>query len=407
MEEKDFVQPTEKDFANDNEEIHRLTGRHHALSSDELRQLREASVEDIVKIDKEVARGMDLFFANQVRDSEELFAKNATIDPLYSAGAACITAIKAMLSMDQSDGDIAIERVSFAITFAEELVPAGKSLFQKMGGLFRSDSTKKRLLPGEFRAKTILAASYALRGFVLVIQRTSFNNIIKGGISLNKSYHLFKTLQTELDEVKVEKNVDSFDELGLDSNSVHLVLLGHGCTNVALSILPPRIEHLLNFLGYTHDVEVGTKLVLQCWKSETLFSPFAGLFLMAINSFLPGFCPILVPQTLPLAKDLAGDVLARRTIRNSLIHLWLLGRVRRLERNMTESIDALSKCLEITESGQVVESMPQLRDFAVYDQAWNFVAVGRWKECISYYALFGKKLNMVEDLLYLCPRMLL
>ncbi|EKF33537.1 hypothetical protein MOQ_002595 [Trypanosoma cruzi marinkellei] len=367
-------------------DIYASTKRRHSLTKDGLKALREATVEQIAESDKDVARAISLFFGNHVYDAEEIFARKAGVDPFHALGAACICTIKAMLSLTKSDMETAVERISFTITFAEELVPSDKNLFSKLADAFRRSSNKKRLLPGEFRAKAILADAYFFRGFILLLQQNSINGILRGGMALNRSYCLLKSLANELDELKEEKKASSYDEIGLDCNSVYNALLGCGCVNVVMSMLPPRILRVLNFFGFTHDRELGLARVSQCWESKTILAPLAGLFIVAVNSFPPGFCSLTKPVLLPVAKATASDAIKRPPTENSVLHLWLTGRISRIELNMDESIAIFSRCLELVDKGQIAKSMSQLRDFAVYDQAWNYALSMRWEDAIKNYA---------------------
>ncbi|RNE98928.1 tetratricopeptidedomain 39C [Trypanosoma rangeli] len=372
--------------AEDEDDIHTSKKRHHSLSKGGLKALREATIEQIVKGDKDVEYGISLFFNNRVQDSEKLFGRYAAFDPLHALGASVISTIKAMLSLAKNDMEIAVEKLSYTITFAEELISSEKAFFDKLANTLRRSGSRKRLLPGEFRAKAILADALVLRGFILLLQHNSISGIVKGGMALNKSYSLFKSLTNELDERKDEKKASSYDDIGLDRNSVHNALTGFGCINVVISMLPPRVLRILNFLGFTHDRELGMGLISECWRSQTLISPLAGLFIMAVNSFISGFCSLTTPLLLPVANETAKEAIQRQLTADSLIHLWLMGRISRLHFNMDESIALLSKCLEVADRGQIATSMPQLRDFAVYDQTWNYAASLRWEDCIKNYA---------------------
>ncbi|ESL10751.1 hypothetical protein TRSC58_01510 [Trypanosoma rangeli SC58] len=372
--------------AEEEDDIHTLKKRRHSLSKEGLKALREATIEQIAEADKDVEYGISLFFNNRVRDSEKLFGRYAALDSFHALGASVISTIKAMLSLAKNDMETAVERLSYTIAFAEELISPEKTFLGKWANTLRMSGSQKRLLPGEFRAKAILADALVLQGFVLLLQHNSISGIVKGGMALNRSYSLFKSLTTELDERKGEKKASSYDDIGLDRNSVHNALTGFGCINVVVSMLPPRVLRILNFLGFTYDRELGMGLVSQCWRSQTLVSPLAGLFIMAVNSFVPGFCSLTTPLLLPIANETANEATQRQLTSNSLIHLWLMGRISRLHFNMDESIALLSKCLEVADKGQIATSMPQLRDFAVYDQTWNYAASLRWEDCIKNYA---------------------
>ncbi|KAG8343914.1 hypothetical protein TRVL_05258 [Trypanosoma vivax] len=359
--------------------------KHHKLSPEELQQLRNCTVEQIEEGDKMAKKGIDLFFANQVKDSEEILSKNAPLDPLYALGEGCLATLKAMLSMSAADAGTALEKLAYAVRFSYDVEHCTTMLTWKLRSFFQRSECKD-VLPGVFRAQTIHAEALAIQGFLMILQRKR-TTIMHGGICLLKCYNKLQKLMKQMDELKKKSGSDSYENIGLDRNTVHSLVLFFGCTNLVLYHLPPRIASIIKILGFTCDRELGVRLISMCWKSGAIFSPFAALFLLAFTTFIPGFCPVQVPEWLPVAKYVAETTARQSSLGNSLIYLWALGRIQRLERNVNESTATLSKCIEVAQGGQIAKFLPQLNGVAIYEQAWNFAAMGNWRDAIAMYKI--------------------
>ncbi|KAG5468232.1 hypothetical protein LSCM1_02210 [Leishmania martiniquensis] len=398
------------------------------LSTTDLQRLRSLTPETIREMDSYLEEAVDAFFTNRIADCEEALRKRMNDDPLAACGAGLIAFVRCGLSMEQAQADIALELLTKSSALATQVMASeNQSVSRRFGKMLHRDHSKFNWLSAaEFRAKTTHAESQALRCFVLVLQQ-SVSSLLKAGLALKRASSSYKSLYLELQNRYKDKygraeatttsgsgrkdTSFSFEEsvaletLGLDRNSVHCVEFGLGSINLALSVLPDNVRALLRFIGADSNRQKGLKLVRQCFKSNTLLSPFASALLLSFYSMLPSASAFLVDSYLPIVEEVRQEALHKVKTRESILHLWLDGRIERLTRSVERSIAKLSHCLDVAGSPQLLKAMPQLRDFVVYDQWFNYAIMRQWKRasrCLEILSKTSKWANAVYQYTQAC-----
>ncbi|KPA82224.1 hypothetical protein ABB37_03342 [Leptomonas pyrrhocoris] len=412
-----FVDPMEVESSgqNDGEDValqddDEVETKVSGLSNAEVDHLRHLTLENINEMDKDVVYAVNSFFQNRIQDCEAALRARMPEDPLSATGAGLIAFIRCALSMEQGQADIALELLTRSSALAVQIMTNNKgtvsNTFSRMLQ-FRRSAKDSWLSPSEFRAKTIHAESQALRCFVLILQQ-SVSSIVKAGIALNKASSNYKSLYAELEQRYKEKygskavspdlavspmtSPNTFKErdaslemstaletLGVDRNSVHCVEFGLGAINLVVSLLPSQARSMLRFIGVEGNRQYGLRLLRQCLMSNTLLSPFASAVLLSLYGFLPTASAFLLKTYLPVAHEVRAEVFKAEIMRESLLHVWLDGRIERLTRNVELSVAKLERCLKVASNPQLLSTMPQLRDFVVYDQWFNYAVLHQWK----------------------------
>jgi hypothetical protein len=388
-----------------------------ALQAEQLDALQE---KDRVLVEK----GMHLFFSNQFREAEALFAAHYCEDSLVASAYGTLGTIRALLSMEQCDVDEACQRLLFASNVALQVSPPERvvaktisavsntvsSAFSKASGFLGRWSkgggaassspevlpvseteaitasplppktsaspgwTSKRILTAsQFRAEVVHAESEVLRATLLLLQ-DSFSAYVKAGLALRRSYNTYARLEQYMLENEGASS-------RLDRNSVEGVHFGLGCIHVVTSILPPKILAILKVLGYMHNRDIGFQHLQRCLESATLRSPLASLFMLAFHGMLPSFALVMIPDSLPICQNVVAHNIREHPV--SVIHLWITGRVARLSRDCKESMHVMEKCL--ANGKHLSEDLPQLQHFALYDQAMNWCMMKDWRSAASAY----------------------
>ncbi|KAG5468645.1 hypothetical protein CUR178_01479 [Leishmania enriettii] len=419
-----------------------------SLSSSDVQRLRSLTPEKIREMDSYLQDAVDAFFANRIADCEKELRMRMSEDPLAACGAGLIAFVRCGLSMEQEQADIALELLTKSSALAAQVM-ASENRFTSRSfvKIFqRKDAKVNWLSAAEFRAKTTHAESQALRCFVLVLQQ-SVSSVLKAGLALNRANGSYKSLYAELEHRykdkygsdktaktsqrkhtaseegnekadiltgplsglhSIDKSLDesaALETLGLDRNSVHCVEFGLGSINLAISVLPDNVRSLLRFIGAESNRQRGLKLVRQCFKSGTLLSPFASALLLSFYSMLPSTSAFLVDAYLPVAEEVRKEALQKENTRESILHLWLDGRIERLTRSVETSLAKLNHCLDVASNPQLLTAMPQLRDFVVYDQWFNYAIVHQWKRasrCLEILSKTSKWANAVYQYAQAC-----
>ena len=397
----------DEEMSDGNEEVEMKVS---SLSGAKVDRLRHLSVEEIKVMDRNVENAVTSFFENRIRDCENSFREHLSDDPLSVIGAGLIAFVRCALSMEQGQANVALRLLTKSSALAVQVMTNNRGVVsQSFARVLQMRKSAKDcwLSPGEFRAKTIHAESQALRCFVLVLEQ-SVSSVLKAGIALNKASTTYKSLYTEMEQrykdkyghkaVSPDPNESpvmspntfkerdaslemsaAMDTIGLDPNSVHCVEFGLGAINLVVSLLPRNVRSMLQFIGVDGNRQHGLRLVRQCFMSNSLLSPFSSALLLALYGFLPAVSAFLLKSYLPVALEVQKEALSKENLRESLLHLWLAGRIERLTRNVELSTVKLNKCLEVASNPQLLATMPQLRDFVVYDQWFNYAIMHQWK----------------------------
>jgi hypothetical protein len=382
------------------------------LPAQVIQSLQGDALEALQLKDKElVEKGMNLFFRNQFKEAETLFAAHYCQDSLVASAYGTLGTIRALLSMEQVDVDEACQRLLFASSFALQVSPPERvmtktiaavsntvsSALSKASGLFGrwgsknnavgdsagtptevpsspATTNKNTLSAAQFRAEVVHAESEVLRATLLLLQ-DSFSSIVKAGLALRRSYNTY----ARLEQYMLQHHSD--DGAGLDRNSVYGVHFGLGCIHVVTSILPPKILAVLKALGYMHNRDVGFQHLQKCLESNTLRSPLASLFMLAFHGMLPSFALVMIPESLPICNGVVAHNAKEYPV--SVIHLWVTGRVARLSKDTAQSMNVLEQCL--ANGKHLQEDLPQLQHFALYDQAMNWCMVKDWLSAATAY----------------------
>ncbi|AIN97652.1 hypothetical protein LPMP_201580 [Leishmania panamensis] len=420
-----------------------------SLSNADVQRLRSLTLENIREMDSYLQDAVDAFFANRITDCEATLRKRMNEDPLAVCGAGLIAFVRCCLSMEQTQADIALKLLTKSSALATQVLPSEMSMISSgFSKVFqrKKDPKSNWLSPAEFRAKMTEAESQALRCFALVLQQ-SVSSLLKAGLALNRASSSYKSLYAELeqrykdkyrnneaamaphdkhaaskegdDKVKspvgslgglTEKDVSleepaALETLGLDRNSVHSVEFGIGAISLALSILPANVRALLRFIGADSNRQEGLKFVRRCFKSDTLLSPFASALLLALYGMLPASSAFLVDSYLPVVQEVRMEAMQKENVRESILHLWLDGRIERLTRCVEVSIVKLNHCLDVASHPQLLTAMPQLRDFVLYDQWFNYAIMNQWKRasrCLELLSKTSKWANAVYQYVQAC-----
>lgn len=356
-----------------------------------------------------VEKGMNLFFSNQFREAEALFAAHYCEDCLVASAFGTLGTIRALLSMEQADVDEACQRLLFASSFALQVSPPERTMtktiaavsstvtsaFNKASGFLgrwskgsaQSPSTPEpvpstppelssanKKSAAQFRAEVVFAESEVLRATLLLLQ-DSFSAYVKAGLALRRSYNAY----ARLEQYMIQHHGAGGE--GLDRNSVEGVHFGLGCIHIVTSILPPKILTILKALGYMHNRDVGFQHLQRCLESATLRSPLASLFMLVFHGMLPSFALVMIPESVPICNSVVDHNMKQYPV--SVIHLWITGRVARLSRDCERSSEVLEQCLAYGK--QLSDDLPQLQHFALYDQAMNWCMTHDWLSAAAAY----------------------
>ncbi|CAO3648938.1 unnamed protein product [Cunninghamella echinulata] len=140
---------------------------------------------------------------------------------------------------------------------------------------------------------------------------------------------------------------DIFDNDGQEINCIQSgVYFGIGLLSLIFSLLPPKVNKLLNTLGFYSSRPFALQLLQQAYRNkDSMFSSLSALALLAYYTNLSSFAhPKLLPSSLTLTKSRA--IVNEIKIKYPHGKIWKLleGKLYRMEGNLTKSVQVLRDC---------------------------------------------------------------
>lgn len=99
-----------------------------------------------------------------------------------------------------------------------------------------------------------------MKAVLSIVHDESYISFLREGLNIRNSYNIYRTLQKFLqyieDEIAAGNDVSAYE---IDDHFTSGVALGIGCFNLMLSLLPPNVLKVVEFIGFTSNREYGLK----------------------------------------------------------------------------------------------------------------------------------------------------
>eukprot|EP00796_Vickermania_ingenoplastis_P007242 gene7243-5091_t len=333
--------------------------------------VQKNTLQELGELDREIECACRCMFEeNDVEECERrLMAHDKDIGSSFCLALLCF--IRYVFSLKKEAARAAIAKV-------EAVCKRSAQSFSKnsfFSGILTVRKAKMNELcgPAEYRAKFLNAMSVLMLGLLQLTTR-SLATMMKGLMTLRDGY---KKLN-DLEALAKDKN-------GVfDSNSVNGVSLGVGVFRTILSLLGPRMAAAAAMVGLGGgDYDGGIRLVLQCYESNTLYSPFAAVALLIIRSQRCASCPFICKDELQQIADVEKEM-DSGNLSNSALHLWPRAKIKRLQLHLGASLDMSTRCLALTaEGGEWANAFASIRVNSMEDRALSLVIQGSWMEAYN------------------------
>ncbi|CAM0142030.1 hypothetical protein VKS41_004265 [Umbelopsis sp. WA50703] len=379
IEDHDFLEHTENTVTMDPENITIITP--NGLSPREQEKADEAMQE-----------GIDAFFGNRFMRAKYVFKARADKDPLYALGLGSMAFIKAIMTYDPVDIDVAMDALSTACSIAQAQIDAASAkrpikeavshyfssiITSNRTGLPDTPKTKpdepKTFLPnGVLRAHVVKAEGSLLIG-MLYLCLENVTGYLRCGLSIRRAYKSYSLVWQEY-----KKMGQSFHD-HIDKDTVSAIQFGIGSVHILLSSLPPKVLKAAAAMGWKPDKNLGFALLKLCQEGKGIRSPLASLMLLAYYTILTSIAPQL------FAGDYSNPALeclveAQKQYPDSCFYLLFTGRVSRLVKNIDLSTQSL-ECAADAAKGEWAEAPMKL--LSSYDIAMNDAMSFEWEEACT------------------------
>eukprot|EP00106_Octopus_bimaculoides_P014505 XP_014781947.1 PREDICTED: tetratricopeptide repeat protein 39C-like isoform X2 [Octopus bimaculoides] len=254
--------------------------------------------------------------------------------------------------------------------------------------------------------RQIIIADSLLYQAVLTFTHQDIPSYIKGGWLLRKAWKIYERLHRDITEMlsrhsqtKLSQSTDSIssnnsdvrltsDSTCTDGNDNELtqdvlerllgaVNFGYGTFQLCVSMVPPKILKLIEFLGFEGDRIAGLAALNETSNSKDMKAPLAILGLLWYHTVLRPFF------ALDGIKISAGICDAELLIKNrekefprSSLFLFFKGRVHTLKRENELALSLYRQALTVAAGQREIELM------CLYEIGWCNLMKLRWTECL-------------------------
>ncbi|KAI9276423.1 hypothetical protein BY458DRAFT_472696 [Sporodiniella umbellata] len=379
----------------------------------------------------ETQKGLDAFFNDKFELAQAIFIQHNQESPFHAVGFALMAYVEAMLEFEVGKIQIALERITAAEVLAKQFVrKVRKKSWQKLKNeendcdLVSFDSsgyTPKRTRSPEIQYE-LLATNCMLMSATVQFLKNSWLEYMKAAYKLRKAYKLYEFMFETITGKKAsdydyclrqknkssllnhdEKSIvldikltphpsgDSRDLTAIESSLESGVFFGIGLLSLVFSLLPPKVNKILNTLGFQSSRPFALHLLQRSFRNSGLYSSLSALSLLVYYTNLSLFIhPQLLPssfciesarQVLDQMKDMFPNGKIWKLLEGKLCKME--GKTRRgveilrdARRRESVNVDVCSKRISPPPMRKTTYNLSQLHAFAVYEMGWGQIFLG-------------------------------
>lgn len=318
----------------------------------------------------EAQEAIDLFFNNQFDESREIAQRHCDGSIYHALGYGTFHYLRAVMTFDQ-------EHIEHASTVLTQSVATIDRFRRRTGGLV--DTLGKMVRKQDYdsytemevHAELVYAECLLLKAMLTVCEDETLVSFVKAGLKVRQCYLSFRScwdiLQTRDWVGKGDKHKNQF-EGG--------VRLGVGTFNLIMSLLPPRITKLMEFIGFSGSREAGLAQLLTCYQDKTCLRQFlASIILLGYNLFLTHHTGQGATSDYNLVKEILDSKLSRYP--KGAFFLFFQGRFCLVRGHCVEATDWYLK------ANDAQNEWPQFHHVACWEMLWSASYRCMWREALQ------------------------
>lgn len=355
----------------------------------------------------EVAQmGIHMLLNNGFREAKELFDSHKNESPLMHAGSSFMLFMQALMSFEEEK----IEEAIKALQDTEKTCDPESGVFKNLKRKFskkKKSQTEVQMGSEDRMQRQIIIADSLLYQAVLTFTHQDIPSYIKGGWLLRRAWKIYEKLHREISELlsrhsqtKLSQSSDSIsssnsdirlsqDGTCTDGNDNELtkdvlerllgsVNFGYGTFQLCVSMVPPKILKLIEFLGFEGDRNAGLDALNHTSYSKDMKAPLAILGLLWYHTVLRPFFALDGTKTSAGIPDAENIIKSReRDFPRSSLFLFFRGRVHTLKRENEYSLSLYRQALTVAAGQREIELM------CLYEIGWCNLMKLRWNECLQ------------------------
>ncbi|KAK6186798.1 hypothetical protein SNE40_006069 [Patella caerulea] len=362
--------------------------------------------------------GMNMLLNSGYDEARALFDKYKNESPLMQAGYSFVYFMQALMSFED-------ERLAEALKILQETekkCEVGDSFMKNMKKkLSKKKKTNVASISLEDKLqRQIIVADCLLYQSILTFTNQDIPSYVKGGWYLRKAWKIYEKLHRDINQIrnrqiqaKINKmqaslksasingnsNSSSDDaDSAIDGNSNELseqlvgrllgaVNFGYGTFQLCISIMPPKILKLIEFLGFEGDREAGLVALDYTSHSEDMKAPLATLGLLWYHTVLRPFFAIDGANGFSAGTSDAEAIISQKEkdFPNSSLFLFFRGRIHRLRKETDLSVAMYQRAFDEAKGQREIELM------CLYEISWCNLMRLKWRDCLDGFERLSKE----------------
>jgi len=332
--------------------------------------------------------GVDLFFNNRVKESEDFFKKEMKKFPMFALAYGSLAFLKGVMTWQKEDLLEAASKLKDARHFVEALLPKEDSMAQSLTKFVTRQSSQSNVNnhDGSINNMTmsvtdlehtlIAAETYILQANLLFTEE-SLISLMKAGLKIRSSWKLYEKCDIQLSKLSSEQTAK------LDRSVVGGIQFGIGTFNTFISILPAVMLRVVSALGFPSDHHKGLSLLHACFLGRGVRSPLSSLILLSIHIIVPSFFSVRIPFHAAKAHGILAICFEKYS--EGAMFWWMAGRLSRMERDLPGAIRAFQR------SAKGGEQFVQLQHVCAYELGFCYLFSLQYDICSSFFARLEKE----------------
>jgi len=370
---------------------------------------KKSEVEDEVSLEQGLEEGqlaIDLFFDNKFAESREIAQRHCDRSIYHALGHGTFHYLRAVMTFDQEHIENASTVLSQSVATIDKYRKKSGGLVDTLGKMVRRQDYDT-YTEMEIHAELVYAECLLLKAMLTVCEDETLVSFVKAGLKVRQCYISFRTCWEILESRNWSDCGDKFK-----SHFEGGVQLGVGTFNLVMSLLPPRITKLLQFIGFTGSRSIGMSQLMKCYQNESCIRHFlSSIILLGYNLFITHHTGQGASSDYKLVKEILDNKLDKHP--NGAFFLFFQGRYLFVQGRCREAIEWYAK-------GNAAQSeWPQFHHVACWEMMWaasyecdwrgaldqssRLLEQSRWSPClysylkVAHYCMLQSTLTSAEQ----------
>uniref|UniRef100_T1KFU4 Tetratricopeptide repeat protein 39B n=1 Tax=Tetranychus urticae TaxID=32264 RepID=T1KFU4_TETUR len=305
-----------------------------------------------------------LFFQNQFEKALELCKQDNEQHLYLTLSYGTMSWLRAWMTFEKPEIEFAIEALKKSV----DLSSARKRHYSWMDYLRRTNYDE--FTEEEIHAELAYADSVFMLALITFVQDQSFLSLIKGACRFRYGFQSYKICQTIIQKRTKWQSEVTRREF---ASGVHA---GTGIYNLALSMSPPRVLRILEFMGFSGERSIGIdELTAAAELDGTGRSPFAIILLLINFSHIETMIG-WGEKDITRIEDLL-DKQASHCPKSVFLPLFT-GKLYQLKGNCDDAIKSFNEAIKMQDEWK------QLHNACNWEIMWNYAVQGNWTKASEY-----------------------